>query len=98
MARSQMTKVSRSARGGEVRLAEPVVEREAVGELAHLVADAGESGLVTALVESFGDPTGDGAHLCISHTPCRKSRCADANAAGLHGRIGVEGDGVFIHR
>ena len=49
------------------------------------------------MFERLCDPAGDGAHLGLAHAAGGKSWGADADAAGLHGRVGVVGDGVFIN-
>ena len=44
------------------------------------------------------DEVGDFHHLLLLHAARGHGRCADADAAALHDRLGVEGDGVLVHR
>ena len=37
-------------------------------------------------------------HVVFAKTACRHGWCADANAARLHNRLGVEGNCVFVYR
>ena len=78
------------------RCAAPGVERELVGQLGDFAADAFESGIVVALVESLGDPCRDGAHLGLFHAARGECGRADADAGGLERRIGVLGNGVLV--
>src|SRR3954469_24074772 len=72
------------------------VERELVAEAEHLFADARERGGVGAVVQRFGDPAADLLHLRFLHAARGDSGRADADAARLHRRIGVEWDRVLV--
>ncbi len=57
-----------------------------------------EHGFVGAVVQRLGDPLANLPHLGLLHAARGQRRSADADAAGLHRRIGVERDGVLVHR
>jgi hypothetical protein len=80
------------------RGATPGVEREMVGQLGHFAANAVESRIVAALVESLVDPGGNLAHLRLLHAAGGERRRAHANSGGLEGWVGVVGDGILVHR
>ena len=74
------------------------IQRELLGQLQHLAANLLEHGLVGAIVQRLGDPLADLSHLGFLHAARGQRWRTDANAAGLHRRIGIERNGVLVHR
>src|SRR2546427_2460170 len=78
---------------------EPVaVDGEAPAELAHLVAQAGERGVVPHVLEAAADELGDRLHLGFLHPARGHRRRPEAHAAGHEGRARVVGDRVLVDR
>jgi len=68
--------------------------RGKVGDLfAHVLLDFG----VADVGEDFCDPGADLLHLWLAHPACGYRRAAEADAAALHGREGIERNRVFVH-
>src|SRR6185312_3072 len=74
------------------------VQRELLGQLEYLMANAIQSFIVRALFKRFGDPAADLFHFGLFHPAGSHSRSADADAAGLKGGISIEGNCVLVHR
>ena len=51
-----------------------------------------------AFLERPVDEVGDLHHVVLAQSAGRHGRGADADAAGFHDRLGVEGNSVFVHR
>lgn len=90
--REQVGGLECGARSG----AEVLVERELFCEIGDLEANVLKGCGVVAVFEGGDDPLGDLTHLVRAHAAGGEGRGADADAAGLHGRVGVVGDGIFV--
>src|SRR6185437_4737335 len=76
--------------------AQPSVERKLLRQIEYLGANFGQMSRVGAVIESFDNPAANDAHFFFAHAASGERGRAHANAAGLHGRIDIERDGVFI--
>src|SRR5579864_1009132 len=72
------------------------VEWKVFAEVEHLLADFGERGRVSALVQHLGDPAADLFHLRFFHAARGERGRADAYARGLKRRISVERNRVLV--
>src|SRR6266700_7159225 len=73
-----------------------VREWEFGSEFAHALADFGQRIKVLEVKEHFGDHVGNVGHLRLFHAPGSYRGGAQADATGLKGGPGFEGDGVFV--
>src|SRR6266478_2382078 len=73
------------------------VNGEAGGQFRNLLADALLDFGVADVGEDFGDPGGDLLHLRFAHAARGHRRAAEADAATLHGRQGIEGNGILVY-
>ena len=64
----------------------------------HALLHRGQRFGVVRLLQRGVDEVGDFHHFLLLHAARGHGRGADADAAGFHDRLGVEGDGVFVHR
>src|SRR5579864_2007022 len=72
------------------------IQRKRLCQFVHLPPYAAEYLGVLAVVESLRDPCAYLCHLAFFHAPGSKRRSANANAAGLKRRIGVERNSVLV--
>src|SRR4051812_28099166 len=75
----------------------PVVQREAGGQGADLLADGGNRLLVANMREHLGDQAADLLHLRLAEAARGDRRRAEPDTARIHRRVRVEGDGVFVY-
>src|SRR5436305_8432799 len=74
----------------------PVVKREPGGQRADLLADRGDRLLVADVGEHLGNEGADLLHFGLAEAARGHGGRAETDAAGIQGRVRVEGDGVFV--
>src|ERR1700730_1578975 len=72
------------------------VNREAGSEFGDLLADALFSSSITHVPEHVGDPRSDLLHFGFAHPARRYRRGSQADAARLHRRQWIEGNGILV--
>src|SRR5713101_2711281 len=75
-----------------------LINREALAEFFHTVANACLDGLVLRLSEHFADPDSDHTHLFLFHSSSRKRGCSDPNTRWLQRRLCIKRNRVLVNR
>src|SRR5215813_12639294 len=78
----------------------PVIQRKTGGERCDALPHGRDRrfvrGSATHVVEHFGDQSADLAHLGLTESAGGNCRRSEPDATGVHRRVGVKRDGVFV--